>query len=272
MVKRSLDQKLRLRKFDARHEKIETGAVVKSHRRFSGVKEEEVFVTSGKKNSSVRRETNAVSSMRVTIVQDRHQKPRHPLSHQHRGVEVRREKRSLRGRNQSEKFNRPPVKYFLKGTCTKSPCEYWHPPECQFYEAKSGCEFGAECSFPHWKVEEPSNKKPKEGDDRSAVGIAKSVRQLSCVSQDAEPPESAAISKKGPKVLGPIRRVRLTRAALRQANIRESKGPSLGKIQVKKKSSTKLLRYENWGQISRRDCKTRAMRPRRCGRTCQENL
>ena len=37
MVKRSIDQKLRLRNFDARHEKIETGAVVKSHRGLSGV-------------------------------------------------------------------------------------------------------------------------------------------------------------------------------------------------------------------------------------------
>ena len=33
--------------------------------------------------------------------------------------------------------------------------------------------------------------------------------------------------------MGPIRRVRFTRAALREANIRENKGPSLGKIQVK---------------------------------------
>ena len=32
MVKRSIDQKLPLRKFDARHEEIETGAVVNSHR------------------------------------------------------------------------------------------------------------------------------------------------------------------------------------------------------------------------------------------------
>ena len=32
MVKRSIDQKLRLRKFDVRHEKIEKGAVVKSHK------------------------------------------------------------------------------------------------------------------------------------------------------------------------------------------------------------------------------------------------
>ena len=37
MVKRRKDQKLRLRNFDARHEKIETGAVVKSHKGLSGV-------------------------------------------------------------------------------------------------------------------------------------------------------------------------------------------------------------------------------------------
>ena len=93
---------------------------------------------------------------------------------------------------------------------------------------KSGCKFGAECSFPHWKVEEQSNKKPKKDDDKSAVAIVKSVRQLSCASQDTEPPGSATMSRKGRKVLGPIRRVRFTRAALRQAIIRENKGPSLG--------------------------------------------
>ena len=43
------------------------------------------------------------------------------------------------------------------------------------------------------KVEEQPNKKPKKGDDKSAAANVKSVRQLSCVSQDAEPPESAAI-------------------------------------------------------------------------------
>ena len=35
------------------------------------------------------------------------------------------------------------------------------------------------------------------------------------------------------KVLEPIRRIRLTKSALRQANIREEKGPSLGKTQDK---------------------------------------
>ena len=83
-----------------------------------------------------------------------------------------------------------------------------------------------------FRTEQP-NKRPKKGGDKSAVATVKSVRQLGCVSQDAEPPESVTISRKGTKVLGPIRRVRFTRAALREANIRESKGPSLKKIQVK---------------------------------------
>ena len=37
MVKRSVDQKLRLRNLDARHGKIKTGAVVKSRKGSSGV-------------------------------------------------------------------------------------------------------------------------------------------------------------------------------------------------------------------------------------------
>ena len=82
-------------------------------------------------------------------------------------------------------------------------------------------------------VEEQPNTKPKQGGDKNAVDIVKSVRQLSCVSQDTEPPESAAISWKGTKVLGPIRRVRFTKATQRHADIRENKGPSLGKMQVK---------------------------------------
>ena len=37
MVRRSIDHKLRLRNFDARNEKIETGAVVTSRRGLSGI-------------------------------------------------------------------------------------------------------------------------------------------------------------------------------------------------------------------------------------------
>ena len=60
-----------------------------------------------------------------------------------------------------------------------------------------------------WKVDEQPSKKPEKDEGTSAVAIVKSVRgahkhretcgkrQLSCVSQDIEPPDSATISGKG---------------------------------------------------------------------------
>ena len=45
----------------------------------------------------------------------------------------------------------------------RTSCEYWHPPECQFYTTESGCKAGDKCLFPHFKVDEQPNKKPKKG-------------------------------------------------------------------------------------------------------------
>ena len=61
----------------------------------------------------------------------------------------------------------------------------------------------------------------------------RNVRLLYCELQYTEPPGSLSILRKSTKVSGSTRRARFTRAALRQSNIRENKGPSLGKIQVK---------------------------------------
>ena len=55
-----------------------------------------------------------------------------------RGRSVSR-KRSARGGRQTDRILRQPCRYYLKGTCTRSPCECWHPPECQFYKTESGC-------------------------------------------------------------------------------------------------------------------------------------
>ena len=175
MVKRSIDQKLRLRNFDARHENIETGAVVKNRIGMSGIERgkgicyqwREKGQCSKGDQCSFRHKSNDRAKPTPKAAP-----PSEPQSSKTRGRSVSR-KRNARGRSQSEKFNRQPCKFFLKGTCTKSPCEYWHPPECQFCKTKSGRKFGAECSFPHWKVEEQPNKKPKKGDDKSAVAVVK---------------------------------------------------------------------------------------------------
>ena len=83
----------------------------------------------------------------------------------------------------------------LKGTCTRSPCEYWHRPDCQFYKTETGCKAGDKCLFPHHKVDEQPNKKSKksyhsqegrESDDKNAAAVVNIGSQMCCVSQDSE--------------------------------------------------------------------------------------
>ena len=81
MVKRSTDQKVRLRNFDARNERIETGAVVTNRRK-----------------DSVREETSVGSGTMKISAQNRHQKPLHPLNRQHKEVEVHRGNRTSEAR------------------------------------------------------------------------------------------------------------------------------------------------------------------------------
>ena len=96
-------------------------------------------------------------------------------------------KRSIRGKSNPGMILRQPWKYFLKGACTRSPCEYWHPPECQFYKTESGCQARDKCLFPHHEVEEQPNEKPKksyhsptgrESEDKSAVATVKNEPQF----------------------------------------------------------------------------------------------
>ena len=210
------------------------------------LKEEKVHVTSGKKKASVRKETSAVSGMRVTIVpKNQNTLPPHPPSHQCHEVEVCRRKEI----SKANKINygailRQPCRYDLKGTCTRSPCEYWHLPECQIYKTETGCKAKDKCLFQHQKVDEQPNKmskratilKKEESDDNNVVAIVKIVPQLGCVSQDSD----ALVSQRGKqfrenpmqKVLGSIRKVPFTESTQRQASIREKKRPSLGKIQL----------------------------------------
>ena len=74
-----------------------------------------------------------------------------------RGRSVSR-KRSIRGKSDHESIIRQPCRCYLKGTCTRTSCEYWHPAECQFYKTETGCKAGDNCLFPHCKVDEQPNK------------------------------------------------------------------------------------------------------------------
>ena len=58
------------------------------------VLKEEENETNGKRKDSVRGRTGVVSDTTKISVQNRHQKPLHPLNHQHKEVEVHRGKRT----------------------------------------------------------------------------------------------------------------------------------------------------------------------------------
>ena len=73
-------------------------------------------------------------------------------------------KRSIQGRSDPGIILRQPCRYYLKGTCTSSPCEYWHPPECQLYKLNRDAKQGDKCLFPHHEVDEEPNKKPTKRD------------------------------------------------------------------------------------------------------------
>ena len=159
-------------------------------------------------------------------------------------------KENLRGQSPSGKANRQPRKNFLKGTCIKSPCDHWHPPEVNSISLNrdSNSSISAHLHTGRLKVNKQKTEKKKKAADKGTVAMLKDARQLGFVFQDTEPLVSLSILRKSTKVLGPIRRVRFTRATQRLANIRENKGPSLGKAKVPHQRSPYAMKFEDGSQ------------------------
>ena len=228
------------------------------------LKEEKVFVISGKKNANVRRKTSAFSGMRVTIVpnKNRHRKPLHPLSHQWHWGRSESRKRNVRGRSQTGRILRQPCRYYLKGTFTSSP--------------ESGCNAGDKCLFPHYKGEEQPSKKPQKELSHSK---RKERRQRCCI--DCENCNTVGLR------LARLRAITTSKKAWgtgghpmqKSFGTDSKKYDSLSLRYVKKvsgkvkehrlenttsqnSSSAKSLRCEIWGPVSRRDWKTTAMCPK----------
>ena len=141
-------------------------------------------------------------------------------------------------------------------------------PECLFYKAKSGCRFGEKCSYAHRQVDEQPTKRSKKNNGKSAVAMLKKgnwqerepvtdechdrpgkpvkrsdkklgqnsskrqlsdARQLGCVFQDMKPSKSSSILRKSSDIRKPIRCVKFAKAVARHADIRDQ-NPSLGLI------------------------------------------
>ena len=73
--------------------------------------------------------------------------------------------RSPRGKSPSGGMSRWLCKDYLKGICTNSFCEKWHPPEC--------CRFGEKWSYAHRQVDEQPTTWSKSNYDKSTVALLK---------------------------------------------------------------------------------------------------
>ena len=244
MVKRSIEQNLRMKNLEARNGNYERNAVVKNQgtkqrgQRILGDCWQREFNGQCSKgdNCSFRHDVNKRAKMT--------QPNPSPNSFMRQNDRNASTTRSPLGKSPSGRMSRWPCKDYLKGTCTNSFCEKWRPPECLFYKSESGCRFGEKCSYTHRQVEEQPSKRSKKNGDKSAVALLKkneyhhrtgrpvvkvyssNTRQLGCVFQDMEPPKSSSILRKSSDIRKPMRCVKFTKAVVRHADIRDQ-NPSL---------------------------------------------
>ena len=134
MVKRSIEQDKRNKNFGSRNGNYERNAVVKNQ----GTKQRVQRIlgdcwqweTNGQcvngDNCSFRHDTNKRGKSSPPNPS--------PNSFMQQSERKASRTRSPRGKGPSGRKSRWPCKDYLKGTCTNSFCEEWHPPECLFYK------------------------------------------------------------------------------------------------------------------------------------------
>ena len=121
VAKRTIGQKLRLRNFDARHEKIETGAVVTSRRRFCDIERGRGICYRWKAKGQCSR------GDQCSFRHESHDRAKPtPKAAPSSEPSMTREK----GTSEAGVRLGSPMD---KGTFTEFPCDCWHPPECQFF-------------------------------------------------------------------------------------------------------------------------------------------
>ena len=260
MVKRSIEQDLRNRNFGARNGNYERNAVVKNQRTKQRGQRILGDCWQWEANGQCFKGDNCSFRRDIDKRAKKTQPNPSPNSFMQPSERKTSRTRSPRGKKTSGRMSRWPCKDYLKGTCTKSFCEKWHPPECLFHKTKSGCRFGEKCSFAHRQVDEQPSKRSKKNDDTSVVAMlqkcelrdrteqpvvgrdtrdesnhglvgcsSSNTRQLGCVFQDMEHPKLSSILRKSSDMQKPTQRVKFTKAIARHTKIRNP-NPSLGLI------------------------------------------
>ena len=147
MVKRSIEQDIRNENFGPEMEIMKETPWSRIQGRNSVYKEFLEISGNGSPTGSVLEGTIAVSVTILINVEKMTQSNPPPNSFMQQNDRNASRTRSPRGKSPSGRMSRWPCKDYLKGTCTNSFCEKWHPPECLLYKTKSGCRFGEKCSF-----------------------------------------------------------------------------------------------------------------------------
>ena len=176
-VKRSIEQNLRIRNFEARNGNYETNAVVKNQwtkqrgqRTLGDCWQWKANGQCSKRDScSFRPDINKRAKLT--------QLNSSPSSFMRQNEKNASRTRSPKGKSPSGRMSRWPCKDYLKGTCTNSFCEKWHPPVCLFYKSEKGCRLGEKCSYARRQVEEQPSKRSKKNGDKSAVAMLKKHEQ-----------------------------------------------------------------------------------------------
>ena len=173
MVKRSIEQEIRNKNFEARSGNFEKNAVVKN----PGIKQRAQRILGDcwqwEANGQCVKGDNC--SFRHDMNKRGKSLPSNPSQNSFMQQSERKPSRtrSPRGKSPSGRMSRWPCKDYLKGTCNNSSCKRWHPPECLFYKSKNGCRFGEKCSFAHRQVDTQPTKWSKSNNDKSAVAMLK---------------------------------------------------------------------------------------------------
>ena len=177
MVNRRTEQNLRLKTFEARNGNYERNAVVKNQ----GTKQREQRTLGDcwqwKANGQCSKGDNCSFRHDINKRATSTQPNPSPSSSTRQNEKNASRTRSPRGKIPSCRMSRCPCKDYLKGTCTNSFCEKWHPPECLFYKSENGCRLGDKCSYAHRQVEEQLSKDQKKNGDKSAVAMLKRNEQ-----------------------------------------------------------------------------------------------